>query len=217
MDKFRRINRLWILALIIVMVLSTGCLGSKPKATAAPPPPPSATPTASEPTETEAPKQLPPTNTPQVEEAAPPTPEPVEAAGPTDTPAPEEATPEPTSTEEIQIADTPAPAAEGEVYEPIPGCAKSTLHRGDVIRINHVKYVRIRSSPDTHPKDNIVRKWYRTEMAKIQGDPVCNYGWILWPIQTADGTRGWVPESDGTNFWLLKVRNAFPTSTIPSR
>jgi hypothetical protein len=216
MNKYRELSCLKILALILLALILTGCLGGKAQSTPTPP----ATATASEQGGPVAPNQLPATITPPAEEVASPTPEPVKEATPTETPSPTETAPAPsqTPTQEIAPTDTAAPALGSDFYEPIKGCARSTLHWGDVIRIARgIEYVRIRSSSDTHPPDNIVRRLYRTELAKITGLPYCNYGWIVWPIQTADGTRGWVPESNGTDYWLVKVHMAFPTATIPSR
>lgn len=215
MNKNRPISRVRILALILLVLLLPGC-APKPKPTAVPP----TTAPVSEPGGSLAQVEATATTAP-AEEAASPTPEGVQEATPTETPAPENTPEAPTPTATLVVLNTaaPAPVQEGEVYEPIPGCAKSKLHWGDVIRVVPEKeYVRIRSTSDTHPSDNIIRKLYRSELAKTTGLPVCNYGWIVWPIQTADGTRGWVPESNGTDFWF-NVANpwAFPTSTPVSR
>ncbi len=216
MDKYREINRVRILALILLVLLLPGC-APKPKPTAVPP----TTAPVNEPADAPIAQIDATATSAPVEEAASPTPEAAQATNPTETPAPTSTPSVPTPTATLVVLNTaaPAPAQAGEVYEPIPGCAKSKLHWGDVIRVAPEKeYVRIRSTSDTHPSDNIIRKLYRSELAKTTGLPVCNYGWIVWPIQTADGTRGWVPESNGTDFWFsVYYAWAFPTSTPVSR
>jgi hypothetical protein len=223
MNKFRAMIFIRILALIVLALFLPGCLGNNAKKTGVP----TATLTVSEQGEPAAVVDVTETSTMVAEEVSSPTADATEGTIPTETAepvdeSPVEATPvpAPTSTEPAIATDAPAAAPAGEdVYEPIPGCARSRLHWGDVIRISpKLEYVRIRSTADTHPADNIVRRLYRSELAQTTGLPVCNYGWILWPIRTADGTLGWVPESDGTTFWLVNVNGSFfPTATLPSR
>jgi hypothetical protein len=223
MNKYREMNRFQILALILLMLTFTGCLGSKPQAPAAP----AATATVIQQATSESegaqvfPTPISDTNTPPAEGIeASPTSVPVEETNtsnelpPTETPS----APSPTDTAVVVPTSAATPALAEDVYEPIPGCARSRLHWGDIIRIvPEIEYVRIRSTADTSPSDNIVRKWYRSELAQITGLPRCNYGWIIWPIRTADNTKGWVPESNGTTFWVMKVRGFFPTEVPPSR
>lgn len=231
MNKNRGMNYFRILALILVMLFLPGCLGGKPQGT----PAPSASATASGQVEPAAIAQTSESNTPlaevatsteagtSTEVATSTSAQKVEQTSPTHTATPAKAAAvqaqAPTSTPVVAPAGPESRAQAGEVYEPIPGCAPSRMHGGDVIRISpEIEYVRIRSTPDTHPADNIIRRLYRSEVAQLTGRPVCNYGWILWPVQTADGTRGWVAESDGIDFWLVKANSwAFPTPTIQSR
>jgi hypothetical protein len=217
MYKYKEIIRLRFVALMLLALFLTGCFGGGAKETAAP----IESATTSKQAEPVATTEVLATNTPLAEEAFTATPEPVVEKAPTETPSPTEAPPtlSPTNTLEIAPTNTEAVTSSGDVYEPIPGCAKSRLHWGDTIRISQaIEYVRIRSTADTHPADNVVRRLYRSELAKTIGLPVCNYGWILWPIQTADGTRGWVPESNGTDFWLVNYNDYFfPSATPVSR
>lgn len=218
MNKNRAMSYFKILALILVVLFLSGCLGGKPQAA----PAPAATATTGGQVEPAAITQV-TENAPQVEATTSTSTQTVEETTPTKTAAPTKTlavqAQAPTSTPVVAPASPESPAQAGEVYEPIPGCAPSRLYSGYVIRISpEIEYVRIRSTPDTHPSDNIIRRLYRSEVAQLTGRPVCNYGWILWPIQTADGTRGWVAESDGIDFWLVRAASwAFPTPTVQSR
>ncbi len=222
MKKFRELSHLWILALVLLVILLTGCLGTKPQATTAPQATATTGGQAKNPATAVA--AVLKANTPQATEAASPTGQPADASKAAATPAPTKApaaqsqAAAPTSTP-TAVPPAAASSQTGESYEPIPGCPSSILHWGDVVHIaQQIEYVRIRSTADTHPADNIVRKLYRTELAKVIGNPVCNYGWLLWPVQTADGTRGWIPETDGTDVWLVRANPwGFPTPTIQSR
>lgn len=95
-----------------------------------------------------------------------------------------------------------------EIYYPLSGCAGSRLHFGDVITVESAaEYVTIRNTPDTHPHDNKIGKILAGEQAEIIDGPVCNYGWILWKIRkNSDGMTGWIPESDGKEFWFMPVQ-----------
>ena len=116
MNKCRELSCLKILALILLALILTGCLGGKAQATPTPP----ATATVSEQGEPVAPNQLPATITPPAEEVASPSPEPVKEATPTETPSPTETAPAPSQTPTLKIAptDTAAPALGSDFYEP---------------------------------------------------------------------------------------------------
>ncbi len=221
MNKYRAMSCIRILALILLVLLLPGCSGGKAKETAVPP----ATATTGGQGGVPATVAVSETNTPLAEGAASPTPGPAAEATATDTTQPAEEPPVPTSTEAAAPTDTAEPTVaapstqQGELYEPIRGCARSRLHMGDIIRgAPEIQYVSIRSTFDTHPADNIIRKLFKSELARITSWPACSYGWIMWPIQTADGTRGWVPETNGTDFWLVNVNGMFfPSATPPNR
>ena len=91
------------------------------------------------------------------------------------------------------------------VYNPLPDCASSRIHLNDNVGLeNGVDYISIRSTPDTHPSNNIIGKILPGDQAQIIDGPICNYGWILWKIKrTSDGMVGWVAEFDGNSFWLV--------------
>jgi len=94
------------------------------------------------------------------------------------------------------------------IYEPIKGCAASRIHTGDIVTLEKdIDYVSIRSEPDTRPSDNKIGKILPGDQAKIIGGPKCNYDWIIWEVKLAsDGLTGWVPESDGNEFWLVPIK-----------
>jgi len=97
-------------------------------------------------------------------------------------------------------ADLPA-------YSPISGCASSKIHLGDkVILENGTSWVTMRSYPDTQPSDNRIGKILPGDSATVIDGPECSYGWILWKVERrSDGLYGWVPESNGKEFWLVPV------------
>jgi hypothetical protein len=40
---------------------------------------------------------------------------------------------------------------------------------------------------------------------KLVNGPKCSWGWLIWEVETDTGYRGWTPESDGKEFWLVPV------------
>lgn len=92
------------------------------------------------------------------------------------------------------------------IYSPIQNCASSRLYVGDRVYVSFGGGANaIRNTPDTHPSNNKIGKAEEGEGLTIIGGPVCNWGWILWKVQTDKGLTGWTPESDGNEFWLLPV------------
>ncbi len=92
-------------------------------------------------------------------------------------------------------------------YYPLKDCAASRLYVGDRAFVSLGGGSNgIRSEPDTHPSDNIIGRAPSGEGMWILGGPVCNYGWILWKVDTDSGLVGWTPETkDGKEFWLVPV------------
>ena len=98
---------------------------------------------------------------------------------------------------------SPTPAA----YYPIAGCAASQLRLGDSAFVSYSGgRNRLRSEPDTHPSDNFIDEdAHPGEVLLIVGGPECNHGWILWEVETTRQIRGWTPETNGTDFFLLPL------------
>ncbi|RMG34667.1 MAG: hypothetical protein D6732_10390 [Methanobacteriota archaeon] len=93
-----------------------------------------------------------------------------------------------------------------QTYYPLAGCAGSRLMIGDRAMVSLIGGPNaIRSTPDTHPSDNILYKAQPGEYLKIIGGPKCNYGYILWKVRVEkNGIVGWTPESkDGATFWIV--------------
>lgn len=40
---------------------------------------------------------------------------------------------------------------------------------------------------------------------RILNGPKCSWGWLIWEVQTDSGPRGWTPESDREEFWLIPM------------
>ncbi len=100
------------------------------------------------------------------------------------------------------------PEFERQSYYPMKDCAASRLYIGDRAYVSWIGGSNgIRSEPDTHPSDNIIYRAPPGEGMKIIGGTECNYGWILWEVVTDTGQRGWTPESDGKDMWLVPVES----------
>jgi serine/threonine protein kinase len=118
----------------------------------------------------------------------------------------------PTSTRRPTNAPSPTPSTDPRrlpaVYSPLPKCAKSRLKTDDWVFISFGGgHNDIRSTADTHSSTNTIGEAQEGELLLVTGGPECNYGWILWEVQTSSGLSGWTPESDGKDFWL----NPFPS------
>ena len=107
----------------------------------------------------------------------------------------------PTSTKKVTLSPTL------EIYFPLPGCAASRLHLGDVGIVTADGGNHIRSEPNTNPSDNIVGHADQGAYINVIGGPECNYGWMLWEVASSAGERGWIAETDGKVFWI----EPFPT------
>ncbi len=90
------------------------------------------------------------------------------------------------------------------LYYPLSDCnAASRIHIGDWVVVNQASGGNyIREYADTHPSDNIIDTAEVGESMIVLSGPVCNYGWLLWEVQTTNGVRGWTAETDGNAFWL---------------
>jgi serine/threonine protein kinase len=124
------------------------------------------------------------------------------------------ATQEPTATSSVYHTPTP------QLHTPLSGCAPSHLHVGDSAFVNYQGGKnKIRSEPDA-TKDNGVGEIQPGEVVRIIDGPVCSFGWILWEVETTRQEKGWTPESDGNEFWLLPLatrslcEGALPTRLV---
>lgn len=103
-----------------------------------------------------------------------------------------------TQTSSVFITPTPI------LYQPLSNCVASHLRIGDSAFVSYDGGKnKIRSEPDTSPSDNIIAEIQPGEVVRIVGGPECNYGWILWEVETTRQETGWTPESDGQEFWLM--------------
>lgn len=94
-------------------------------------------------------------------------------------------------------------------YYPLEDCVASRLYVGDRAYVSLGGGSNgIRTEPDTHPADNIIYRAPSGEGMWIIDGPVCNYGWILWKVETDTRHVGWTPETkDGVEFWLVPVES----------
>jgi hypothetical protein len=105
------------------------------------------------------------------------------------------------------------------IYNPLSGCAASQIHLGDSAFISYDTGRNfLREEPDTNPIDNIIGEIQPGEVVIIIDGPVCNYGWLLWKVQTSRNEMGWTPESNGSEFWVLPLTTRdLCTGALPSR
>ena len=119
-------------------------------------------------------------------------------------------TPESTPTPEPTATNTPPPTASSlPAYTPLEDCPVSFVRRGFHVMISYDGGSNaIRPSPDL-TSAAIIGYAIPGEVIRIIGGPVCNYGWLVWQVETQYGLQGWTPETDGTNYWFI------PVSPIP--
>ncbi len=43
---------------------------------------------------------------------------------------------------------------------------------------------------------------------ELLSGPRCSWGWLIWEVMTETGHRGWTPESNGKEFWLIPLDEA---------
>jgi len=105
---------------------------------------------------------------------------------------------------EIGFTSTINNSASNAYYYPLADCNGSYLHIGDRVTVSTGSGSQgIRSTPDTHPSNNIIARVPEGGGMTIVGGPQCNYGWVLWQVKTDNGEYGWTPESNGSTQWLI--------------
>lgn len=98
--------------------------------------------------------------------------------------------------------NTPTP----QIYSPLSRCAASQLHVGDSAYVNYdTGRVGMRSEPVATIGDKLVRKLEEGEILHIIDGPKCDLGWIFWKVRTVYSEYGWIPEGDGTEFWVVPI------------
>ena len=107
---------------------------------------------------------------------------------------------QPTATTAVNFTPTPR------VYSPLSECAASRLHVGDSAFINfETGRVGMRSKPVAKIGDTLVRKLEEGEIVHVIDGPVCDLGWVFWKVRTVYSETGWIPEGDGSEFWVVPI------------
>lgn len=107
---------------------------------------------------------------------------------------------QPTTTEKPDVTPTP------KIYSPLPQCAASRLHVGDSAFVNYeTGRVGMRSEPVARIGDKLVRKLDEGEILHIIDGPVCDMGWVFWKVRTVYSEYGWIPEGDGSEYWVVPI------------
>jgi hypothetical protein len=118
-------------------------------------------------------------------------------------------TPTPEPTEVVKVV---VPVSSGgwdpfsvPIYYPIQGCVASRLHEGDVAFVaNGAGTLGIHYSKDTR-ESPIFRRLDPGEAIDIIKGPWCDSGSVIWKVASSDGYIGFVPEGDGSVYWLLPM------------
>ncbi len=107
---------------------------------------------------------------------------------------------QPTATNDANFTPTP------QVYSPLSGCAASRLHVGDSAFVNYeTGRVGMRSEPVGKIGDTLIRKLEEGEVLHIIDGPKCDLGWVFWKVRTVYSETGWIPEGDGSEFWVVPI------------
>ncbi len=119
-------------------------------------------------------------------------------------------TPRPTNTPLPSPTPFPSPTPTWDpmsapIYYPLPNCVASRLHIGDQAMVSWIGGPNaIRWGLDLH-EDNILTYAQPGSILTILDGPWCSHGWIVWFVQMADGTRGFTPEGNGEEYWLVPL------------
>jgi len=140
-----------------------------------------------------------------------------------DSPSTKTVGPSPTALPTKEIAfPTPIPAVQNSfqvipTYFPLSGCNGSRLQVGGwaYIAFGGGRNA-IRSQPDVGDKNNKIGFAEEGEVVNIIGGPICSYNWVVWEVQTSQGVRGWTPEGDEREFWLVPGTSWKPCSQAPA-
>jgi hypothetical protein len=115
-------------------------------------------------------------------------------------------TPEATPTPEPTLTPTKPPTQSLPAYVPLENCPVSFVRRGFHVMVSYDGGSNaIRPSPDL-TSAAIIGYALPGEVLKIIGGPICNYGWLVWQVETQYGLQGWTPETNGTDYWLIPVK-----------
>jgi len=121
----------------------------------------------------------------------------------TPTPIPISSTP--ISSQTADVTATFDPYSVG-IYYPLKDCVASRLHKGDRAYVSYGGGPNaIRYGTDLH-NDTIAGYAQEGEGMLIIDGPWCNYGWLVWMVQTDSGLTGFTPEGDGNEYWLLPLK-----------
>jgi hypothetical protein len=101
---------------------------------------------------------------------------------------------------------TPKPVVQKPpAYVPLENCPASYLRPGFHVMVSTIGGSNaIRPSPDLTGA-TITGYALPGEVLLIIGGPVCNYGWLVWQVETQYGLQGWTPETNGKDYWLIPV------------
>jgi hypothetical protein len=98
------------------------------------------------------------------------------------------------------------------IYYPIVGCVASRLH------VDDIAFVANEGLELFQTKDILYSPSYRTlspgEMVTIDKGPWCSDGNLIWKVIDTDGQEGFLPEGNGSLYWLLPMP---PGTTIVTK
>lgn len=118
-----------------------------------------------------------------------------------------ESTKAPTSTPFIPT-EPPRPVVSptAKTYYPLSDCSPSQIHPGDSVYVNYdTGKMSMREEPTARIGDSLIRKLDEGEVLHIIDGPVCDMDWVFWKVRTVHSEKGWIPEGDGDEFWVLPL------------
>ena len=135
----------------------------------------------------------------------------ISEATPSDSSAPETPAPPevPTATEiPPTLTPTTAVSPTAKTYYPLSDCGPSKLHVGDSAYLPYGEgKMTIRKEPSARISGTelAIRKMDEGEILHVIDGPVCDMGWVFWEVRTVYSEYGWIPEGDGSAFWVLPL------------
>lgn len=103
---------------------------------------------------------------------------------------------------------TPAPVVSPtpRAYYPLSGCGESQVHLGDSVYVNYATgKVGMREEPSARMGDLLIRRLDEGEVLHVIDGPICDMGWVFWKVRTVYSEKGWIPEGDENEFWVLPL------------
>lgn len=99
------------------------------------------------------------------------------------------------------------------IYYPVMGCSASRLHLGDRAFVAFVSGLAGLYQANDISYAPLIRKPVTGEIVEIIDGPWCSNTSVVWKVLVlSDESEAYMPEGDGTEYWLLPMQPITPTS-----